>query len=797
VQKTLVLTVHGHPFGNGEPFLHGELWALQPYFERIILVPERDPPPNEEPLFALPPHTFVLPVGVPRSWRALAEVMSRQPRRLPALLANAARDAAAAGIPGAFKSSFGFAARAAAFERRLRTHIDRMALPRHSLYLYSYWLTEQSAAIGSIRHDDPQVRAFARGHGWDIYAERHTPPHLPFRRAIIERLDKTFTVSQHGRLYLMEKMGAPAAKVQVARLGTEPAPYRSCEPQPDTLRILSLAFITPVKNLELLVDALVALDGNPRIEWHHIGDGTEHNDAYAASVRELALQRLGRSDRVHLQFHGTQTSAGVDEFLSTMPIDLLINTSRSEGVPVSIMEAMSHGIPVVAPNVGGIPEIVHDGANGLLLSEAPGPAEVAGALRRFHALSAAEKERMRRSAHATWERDLDGRRNYAWLARTLLGERAAEEPRVCTRCVLDTRDYPGLDFDDAGLCNVCRTYDEIHRRTVYHGDEGQRRLQAMIDEVKSWGRGRAYDCLIGVSGGVDSTYLAYLAKQSGLRPLVLHVDNGWDAELAVGNIEQIVRRLGLDLYTHVVDWDEMRDLQLAFLKASVVDIDVPTDNTYIASIYKIARKFGIRHVITGHNTATEGWLPPNFNHYKYDMLNIRAIHRRFGQRRLKTLPLIGPFGLWANARVRGIKTHSPLDFVDYNKAKAKALIASELGWRDYGSKHFENVFTRFYQGYILPEKFGVDKRRAHLSTLICSRQITRAEAEAELQKPRYDHALYRTDREFFLKKLGLTEGEFGAIMRQPPVPHTAYSSYLNWFKRARPLARAWRRLRRG
>jgi len=795
VQKTLILAVHGHPFGNGEPFLNDELWTLSRHFERIVLLPEREPASNEQPLFPLPPHTFVFALPLRRPWSALAHIALRQPHRLLAVILAAARDARASGVPGAFKSSLAFAARTAEYERRLARVLDELALPRDSLYLYSYWFTEQAAAIGRLRQADPRLRAFARGHGWDLYAERHSPPYLPFRREIVESLDKTFTVSHHGRSYLIEKARAPAEKIHVARLGTGPGHFRSWRLMPGTLRIVSLAFIAPVKNMELLIDALARLDGSLKVEWHHIGGSADRDDAYAETVRRLAHERLGGSDRVQHWFHGNKTAAEIQDFLATVPIDLFVNTSRAEGLPVSLMEAMSYGLPALAPAIGGIPEIVQDGVNGMLLSPAPDATEVAEGLQRFHALSATEREQLRRGAFETWGRELDARRNHESLARVLLGDRAAEPPRGCARCVLDTRDYPGLDLDAGGICNVCRTYDEIHRRTVYAGDEGRRRLDALLEEMKLWGRGRPYDCLLSVSGGVDSTYLAYLAKQWGLRPLVLHVDNGWNAELAVSNIEQVVRRLGFDLYTHVVNWEEMRDLQLAFLRASVVDIDVPTDNTYIASIYKIARKLRIKHVLTGHNTATEGWLPPNFNHYKYDLPNIRAIHRRFGKLRLKTLPLIGPFRLWFQARVLGLRTHSPLDYVDYNKARAKEVIRTELGWRDYGSKHFENLFTRFYQGYILPVKFGVDKRKAHLSTLICSGQMTRPEARGELARPNYDDSLYRSDREFFLKKLGLSEADFAGIMRQPPVPHTAYPSYLTWFRRARPLARMWRRVR--
>lgn len=369
--------------------------------------------------------------------------------------------------------------------------------------------------------------------------------------------------------------------------------------------------------------------------------------------------------------------------------------------------------------------------------------------------------------------------------------------QACSRCILDTNDYPAITFDEKGVCSVCHIYDDMARRTVKRGQEAEKTLQDMLSEIKSWGKNKEYDCLIGVSGGVDSTYLSYKAKEWGLRPLILHVDNGWNTELSVMNIENLVKKLGFDLFTYVIDWNEIKDLQLAYMKASVLDIDVPTDNAYAAAVFKIANDKGIKYILTGHNTVTEGWLPPTFTHFKYDIINMKAIHKRFGKVPLKTFPYLGVTRGWYLMKIKGLKTYSPLNWIDYDKNAVKKFIQEELGWRDYGGKHYENIFTRFYQGYILFKKFGVDKRKSHLSTLICSGQITREEALAEVKKNPYpSEELLQEDREYLIKKLGLTNEEFEAIMALPVKAHTDYPSILNWYDRLRPYVRAVKKVKK-
>ena len=369
--------------------------------------------------------------------------------------------------------------------------------------------------------------------------------------------------------------------------------------------------------------------------------------------------------------------------------------------------------------------------------------------------------------------------------------------QVCKRCILDTNDYPDIKFDDNGVCSVCAIYDDTARKTVKRGADAEAAIQAMLKEIKDYGKGREYDCLIGVSGGVDSTYLAWKAKEWGLRPLILHIDNGWNTELSVMNIESLVKKLGYDLFTYVIDWNEIRDLQLAYLRASVLDIDVPTDNAYAAGVFKIASEKKIRHILTGHNTVTEGWLPPTFTHFKYDIINMKAIHKQYGKVPLKTFPHMGVVKGWYYMKIKGHKTWSPLNWVEYDKAAVKQFITEKLGWRDYGGKHYENIFTRFYQGYILYKKFGIDKRKSHLSTLICSGQITREHALEEIKKDPYpSEELLTEDREYVLKKLGIPEDEFVRLMAEKPKLHTDYPSILHWYDRLRPYVRAARKLKK-
>ena len=352
---------------------------------------------------------------------------------------------------------------------------------------------------------------------------------------------------------------------------------------------------------------------------------------------------------------------------------------------------------------------------------------------------------------------------------------------------MDTVSDPSVTFDENGVCSHCRNHDRLISSRVLEGREGKAALEQLTGKIKNAGLNREYDCIIGVSGGVDSTYVAYLVKQMGLRPLAVHFDNGWDSELAVSNIEKVLRRLDIDLYTYVVDWEEFRDLQLSFLKASTPDGEIPTDHGIFALLWAQARRRGIKYVISGMNFATEAVNVPDWSYGHSDWRYIKAVHRRFGSVPLKTYPHFSLLELaWING-VRGIRTVSILNYVDYVKADAMRVLQDELGWVYYGGKHYESVYTRFWQGYVLPRKFGIDKRYGHLSDLINAGQMTREQALVEIRNDPYPPAMAEQDRRYVIKKLGLDEAQFEALMK---LPRRTFRDYLNNFERVQQLKRS-------
>jgi N-acetyl sugar amidotransferase len=357
------------------------------------------------------------------------------------------------------------------------------------------------------------------------------------------------------------------------------------------------------------------------------------------------------------------------------------------------------------------------------------------------------------------------------------GSNFSTDYRMCTKTVMDTT-VPGITFNDRGECNFCDYYTALASRTILRPPQVLKsEFDKAIRVIKKSGKNKNYDCILGVSGGLDSTYLALVAKRNGLRPLLVHFDNGWNAELAVKNIENIVNRLGFDLHTFIMDWDEFRDLQRAYFKASVVDVEVPTDQLIFAALNRIAYKNNIRYILAGNNVACEsinpaGWVYKN----KLDLINLRAIHKKFGDRKLKNLPRLGLFERYFYENIQAIQTVNLLDLISYNKKNAMREVESELSWRDYGGKHYESIFTRFYQGYYLPVKFGIDKRKAHLSNLILSGQITREEALAELLRPSYSQKDQLEDLDYVLKKLEFSSEEWLNIMKSPTVSHDFFDN---------------------
>lgn len=352
----------------------------------------------------------------------------------------------------------------------------------------------------------------------------------------------------------------------------------------------------------------------------------------------------------------------------------------------------------------------------------------------------------------------------------------------CTRCLFNSNDDPSITFNTEGVCSFCLDYDNrIAKRLIYKTQP--KAIDELVAKIKKSGQGKPYDCIIGLSGGTDSTYVALLTKQLGLRPIAVHLDNGWNSELSVVNIQNTLDILELDLYTHVINWHEFRDLQRAYFYASVVDIEALTDQAISALLHQVAKKYNIKYVLSGENAETEGALPPSWVHIKSDIMNINDIHKRFGKLKLTTYPTLNYWKVLLNEYHPTFSSVPILNFIRYDKKTVQKEITEKLKWRDYGGKHYESVFTRFYQAYILPQKFGIDKRKSHLSTLICSGQLTKVEAKKLISEPICDEYLLREDKEYVVKKLGFTMEEFDRLMKEPRKEHTDYKSVLHLIQR--------------
>ena len=345
--------------------------------------------------------------------------------------------------------------------------------------------------------------------------------------------------------------------------------------------------------------------------------------------------------------------------------------------------------------------------------------------------------------------------------------------QICKHCLMDKTD-PDIKFDTIGICNHCKDAEKKIHSYQFSSSESDVNLKNLAAKIKKRQRGE-YDSILGLSGGVDSSYVAYLAKKMGLNPLCVHFDNGWNSDIAVKNIKNIIDVTGFDLYTYVIDWPEFRDLQRAFFKAGVVDIEMLTDHAIFASLFKIRSKHNITTVLSGTNYTTEHGMPKTWSWAKMDLRNIKSIQKKFGDMKIKSFPTMNTF-YWLVMRKFnfGGTFDEPLNVVNFRKNDAMVVLSKEFSWQYYGGKHYESVFTKFYQAYILPTKFGIDKRKMHLSGLIRNKELSREEALSELHKPLYDENELRRDKAFILKKLGFTESEFNRIMLKKPIPHDFY-----------------------
>lgn len=359
--------------------------------------------------------------------------------------------------------------------------------------------------------------------------------------------------------------------------------------------------------------------------------------------------------------------------------------------------------------------------------------------------------------------------------------RTREEYKICTKTVMDTIGDDDIQFDHNGVCNYYHEYVRKLKIRVPEATEAEAQLLKMVDTIKKDGVGKQYDCIIGVSGGVDSTYTAWLVKKLGLRPLAVHLDNGWNSELAVKNIENILNKLDIDLYTEVLDWEMFRDLQLSFLKASTPDGEIPSDHAIVTIMYKLAAKFNVKHIISGMNFRNEGMLPPSWARGYLDWKYISSVQKKFGTQSLKLYPHLTVFDFLYFNLFKKIRSVSFINYIPFNKNEAMKVIQDELGWKYYGGKHYESIYTRFYQAYILPNKFNIDKRKAHLTCLIASTgEITREEALEILKLPTADPQMLEEDKTYVMKKLGISEVQFEEIMNSEPKTILDYPNNHKW-----------------
>lgn len=347
-------------------------------------------------------------------------------------------------------------------------------------------------------------------------------------------------------------------------------------------------------------------------------------------------------------------------------------------------------------------------------------------------------------------------------------------PVVCSRCLYDTT-ISSIRFDENGVCQFCKIHDEMEKLYPL-GQEGGRRLSAIVDKVKQSGRGKPYDCVVGVSGGTDSTYTLLQAVELGLRPLAVHFDNGWNSEIAVRNIENATNRLKVDLHTHVVDWEDFKSLQISFLRASVSDAEIPTDMAIHAVLHQVAAKEGLKYILLGHSFRAEGIVPKEWTYFEGRY--IKSVHRIFSGSSRTSVPMLSPWALFRFMLLSRIKVVPILNFMDYGKKEAQETIAQKLGWEDHGGHHHESLYTKFFQSYMLPNKFDIDKRKLSLSARVRSGKIDRSEAMEIIRANPYPLQMELV--EYVREKLGLSKEDFDSIMAEPPKSFKDYPTFYPW-----------------
>ena len=782
-KKTLVLFVADYPNPSGEPFLEDELKVIWSDFQKIYLIQT-----NSSQIIA--GHKMFVPSNATIISISESITNSFLEKLSPVFRLSMWYQVFLAVIKHRVRFSFSlikticyYFSESSNKKKKIKNLIKSNEIDINVTVFYSYWCDVCTFALARFKKENKGIHFITRVHGWDLYFERHKESFLPFREFIFKHADRIFPVSQDGRKYLLDKrLISDSSKIITSYLGVRaisrnPRYTKGISVNSKEIHLLSLSHINYIKRLDKIIDALCVFNDDFDFVWHHIGWG---DSEFEKSFKETVSKKIEAKNNIHVNFHGRYSKEEVRDFLQMVPVDFIVNSSDTEGVPVSLMEAAASGIPAIAFDVGGIPAVVRDGQNGILISNKQKTPSYAlfEAISSFIQLPESQKIIMSDRAIALWESSFNQDVNFINFSRIIQQSDSYIAGFIeCSKCLVNNQVHPEVVFNKYGICDICEIIESKNNQLQEQIKANY--LPQLLRKISKEGINKPYDCLIGISGGVDSAYLALKMKEQGLRPLLVHVDNGWNSEIAVSNIEKLITSLGFDLYTVVIDWAEIQDIVKSFMKASVIDIDWANEMCFVASLYKVAHKFGIKSVLTGHQISSEGWMPETVVHYKLDLLNFKAIHRKFGTIPLRTYPTIGYLSSFYYRKILGVNFYYPLDYLGYDKEIAKKELIKNYGWRDYGQKHFESIFTRFYQAYLLPRKFGVDKRIFHYSALIVSSQMTKKDAEKLLQERTYfETGQFDEDKIFIQKKMGFTESEFDDILTSPPKSHFDYFSLL-------------------
>lgn len=657
--------------------------------------------------------------------------------------------------------------------------IKKLPFFSKDLIFYSFWFDDFTTSLALLKKRGVLNSFSSYAHGYDLYEERTLPTKkIAYRWFQLKYIDKVYSVSKMGANYLKKKYPRFSRKIETSYLQT--TNHGENNLVFGDFVLVTCANYSPVKRLELIPEILENF--SIPVTWILIGN----NDATNSRTKTL-FEKIENVCKVNplvkIILLGSLSNESVFDFYSKNSVNALLSVSESEGLPVSMMEAASFGIPIISTNVGGCSEIVND-STGILIEKKFNPKEVANIIMDFSD-SKMNTPEFRKGVVDFWQENFS-KNEFKFLNKFNTGINIPENISTyfkkgvshveCKRCLLKSNDTEFFALDAEGICNYCNYYSRAI--TNLGSLETRKKILAnKVQEMKLAGKGKSYDCILGVSGGTDSTYLAYWAKEQGLRPLVAHFDNGWNSELAVKNIERICNVLNFELQTIVINWEEFKNLQVAYLKAGVVDMEVLTDHAIYATISEIAHRYKIKYTLSGFNFATEAVMPKGWVFDKTDWENIKDIYNQFGSgKSIKSYPHINFYKKLYYHWILKLESIQVLNYFDYNKKEAQKIISEKLGWEDYGGKHYESLFTKFYQIYILPNKFGIDKRKAHLSNLICSGQLSKIDAIKEMEEPLFDPKTIIEEKAYILKKLGLSESEFDKIMEEPPKSHSDFKT---------------------